>query len=898
MNPLTILPPPFWAKYDNDWDPLTGGIPDRHPVVAHCIDVGAVYEVMWDTVLTPHLRDLLSSAIGCDEAEAKRHWAFYASTHDVGKISPNFQAKCRSIAFALGAHGMTFPFLPEDRPTLPYHGQVTSVTIYDWMCNRGLRGMSSFATSMVIGGHHGFVLVSSEFEATEKKTTQISGEWARARMTTIDTLCDVFIGGNTPLLPDPKDHVAYVLLGGMTSTCDWIASDEDFFPYDTMADLDPIGYREVSLTRAHIALAAKGWLSWRTIDEELSFEKLFEGKRFSHLKPVQQAAVRLGKRMTKRCLVIIQSSTGSGKSEAAFYLSHLMLRRLGCRGVYLSMPTQATATGIFPRFSELVHETFEGAQLHLVHGQARFAESYRELMGHLHNSDEDGITSGEFFRRKGCGLLGTAAAGTADQALLGVVESKFFFVKLFGMADKVIIHDEIHSYDLYTSRLMENNLRWCRGLGSPVVMLSATLTMEKCREMFEAYVGHPVDMPDDVPYPSIMCITEDGEMFHECFEADPEERKEIQVSITSNDLEEVIEEVLFLISGEDGGNVIWYVNTVDEAKWLHAMLREIAPADVRLDLIHSRIPMRIRTRREEDVTRMFGRDSECRPLRAITVSTQVGEMSLDLDYDLVVSQVAPICSMLQRMGRGHRHQRTRPTSLRSPRLLLIPPIIDADGRPDFGNHERFYKRYALLKTWRLLSQTPTISIPGDTEAILRRVYVERDDTDRDAIDSLRKIEASSEEMAISADDISVITPEDPTPFYRALDGRRTTDDESFGASTRYGPASAGVVLLRDVDGQPCVENASGDLIPVDLDERRMDPLDDRLADALFGMSLTISLPGASEIILGMPRAAAWAMTDGLSHMVPIVLRDGGCDCGPFVIRLDEDHNVSIDWKRR
>src|SRR5207248_6281763 len=94
-----------------------------------------------------------------------------------------------------------------------------------------------------------------------------------------------------------------------------------------------------------------------------------------------------------------------------------------------------------------------------------------------------------FARNKKQALLAPFGVGTIDQALLAVLQTRHVFVRLFGLAGKCVVLDEVHAYDAYMTTLMERLLRWLAALGCPVMLLSATLPRDKRVKLLRAYAG-------------------------------------------------------------------------------------------------------------------------------------------------------------------------------------------------------------------------------------------------------------------------------------------------------------------------------------------------------------------------------------------------------------------------
>ena len=119
------------------------------------------------------------------------------------------------------------------------------------------------------------------------------------------------------------------------------------------------------------------------------------------------------------------------------------------------------------------------------------------------------------------------------------------------------------------------------------------------------------------------------------------------------------------------------------------------------------------------------RRGQGRPQRLIVVATQVAEQSLDIDADVLITDIAPIDLIIQRAGRVHRHVRLRedrPTGLREPQLFIRGVNRDAEV-PDFdGGARAIYGEKLLLATMAYIPQV--FRRPDDVAPLVRRVYAD------------------------------------------------------------------------------------------------------------------------------------------------------------------------------
>ncbi|GAI17071.1 unnamed protein product, partial [marine sediment metagenome] len=324
----------------------------------------------------------------------------------------------------------------------------------------------------------------------------------------------------------------------------------------------------------------------------------------------------------------------------------------------------------------------------------------------------------EWFLPRKRGLLAPFGVGTIDQALLSVLQTKHYFVRLFGLAQKTVIIDEVHAYDMYMSTLLESLIAWLHALGSSVILLSATLPDNKRRALVRAYGGEP-EILGSSTYPRITSVS--GTVT-QSFEFEASRYVELCIRHVGDGIDSLIDDLRHTL--KDGGCVAIICNTVKRAQQTYAAIKQaglVSPDE--LMLLHSRYPFEDRENREMAILRAFGKKG-IRPKRAILVATQIIEQSLDLDFDLMVTDLAPADLVIQRAGRIHRHDNHRPSAMAKPTLWIRMPDTDANGIPDLGASAYVYEPYFLLLSYLQLRDRPAISLPDDIPTIIEKVYSE------------------------------------------------------------------------------------------------------------------------------------------------------------------------------
>jgi len=557
--------------------------------------------------------------------------------------------------------------------------------------------------------------------------------WALARTGLMDALIEVFKPAKVP----SKDHLSgpdFMLLAGLTSFADWIGSNEDWFPYGTPKDCrDLPAWFKSRRAKADQALDGIGWkLRTPLSTGAKSFEQVFGVAP----RPLQQTVADALNCAHEPIIMLVEAPMGEGKTEAAFFTHRELQRHLGHRGLYVALPTKATGNAMFERTLEFLrHEGPERTlDLQLLHGATLLNDTFQNLRIHgIHDPLTGGeIRAGEWFTHKKRALLSDYGVGTVDQALLTILPVRHNFVRLWGLANRVVVFDEIHAYDAYTGTLLIHLLRWLVALGSSVVLLSATLPLS-IRDKLAGVMG--LSLPEqECDYPRLTIFRQDMcKQVH--FKADPARRQTIRLCGISPDLPSMYTAVEQHLAGGGMGMVL--LNTVQRAQDMYQLFPDGDPityeglrvgkrlADgTELFLFHARFPADWRQKREDRVLEIFGRTGK-RYGRKILIATQVAEQSLDLDFDLIATDLSPIDLVLQRAGRLWRHARG-PRCLPEP-LLLVAGLVD-EQPPEFGRPlwwGAVYREDLLLSTWILLQNRQVLTLPDEIDSLVQAVYEEQ-----------------------------------------------------------------------------------------------------------------------------------------------------------------------------
>lgn len=880
-----IKPPPLYQLL---WAKLSRDKTRSHPLICHLLDVAEVAQTLWHDALTAGQRAHWAAALGLDETAAGQLLAFWAGLHDIGKASPTFQRQWREAEPLLSTAGL--PFTPRFVDEFCPHGRITTSTLPAVLsAETGLPERAAARIARAIGGHHGAWPTPAEEQSV--KSDELGGaEWDTVRRELLYVLRDILQPPALTAWPLSRatDNNAFLTwFSGLVSVADWLGSMEEHFPF-VEAPLDPARYAQQAIAQAQTALKALHWSDWQPPVDALSFTDLFPFPP----SPMQQIAVDLAAKLDRPALVLIESPTGSGKTEAAFYLADTWARTLRQRGLYVAMPTMSTSNQMWERVGKFLHRRYPQMDIAplLIHSQARWVAPPPETTLQDETEESTTATLAWFLPRKRS-LLAPCAVGTVDQALMCVLQARHFFVRLFGLSEKTVIFDEVHAYDTYMSTLFQRLLGWLRAMGTSVVLLSATLPAQTRHDLLEAYAGHPVDLAP-VEYPAITWASVESAGIVPL--PRPEDRC-VTLEWLSREPDTVVDTLRAAL--REGGCAAVICNTVARAQKIYLAIKgaRLVPADA-LTLFHARYPFAWRDEIEKGVLARFGKTGT-RPERAIVVATQVIEQSLDLDFDVMISDLAPIDLIVQRAGRLHRHPgRVRPAPVAEPHLYLA---VDAagDAAPDFDRDVYVYAPYLLLRTYLTLRGRDALTLPGDVAALIEAGYGDEPlpDTPPTLIAALEaawlKMQQDDDKNEYEARKRLVGKPTFDGLLNETSAGLEEDDPNvhaAFQALTRLGPPTISLVCLHET---PAGLNTEPDGSGVFIDLARKP--DAETTKALARATVGVSNRAAVDHFRAYEPPPAWRKHALLyDHRVAVFI-NGVYTCDGLTLRLSHKLGLEI-----
>jgi CRISPR-associated endonuclease/helicase Cas3 len=640
------------------------------------------------------------------------------AAHDVGKLSPGFQLKCPEWSLYETVFSQT-----QHNKLEKNHASVSQSHLQQSLGNSKSR---LWLTST--GGHHG----SYPFGYKTRINPSNEGgnnSFIPLRHELLNLLIAEF--GPLPIEPATKlDKHRVHLLTGLTIFADWLGSNTDWFPLGWNQQIDS---EKIALKTQEIL---QGLRFHSRSKSNLTFGQLFNPSAPTQFQPraLQSTLIEAA---DSTGLYIVEAPMGLGKTEAALAASYQLWEKGHNRGLYFALPTQLTSEKIHTRIQNFLQEVTDVETVQtLIHGNAWLKnDNVRALSPHLdddpqkperdHNDTDEALRWFSTSRRQ---LLAPFGTGTIDQALLAVLPARFAALRFFSLAGKVVVVDEVHSYDTYTSSLVDRLVEYLLKVGSTVIILSATLTAKRRAELVLA--AGASEPSETEAYPLITKVAF-GDRTAEHISKNlalTSAPVSVQLKTTSSNSPTLFDDIAQKVL--TGANVVVIRNTVALAqetfRQIKSCLTEAIPHQHR-SLIHSRFPQWKRQENEDKWMTLLGKDSSHRPTGSLLVSTQIVEQSVDIDADFLVTDLAPIDLLIQRIGRLHRHPRSRPTGFENPTCLVLHPEIDWASSPkeietQLSPHRFIYPPLTLWQASKILTQKNSLTLPHEIRSTLEAAH--------------------------------------------------------------------------------------------------------------------------------------------------------------------------------
>ena len=669
-----------WGKYEK-----SNGI---HRLEHHCADVAACFEVL---VRSPVLLNRLQRAAGkCPITNVTlARLAVIAFLHDLGKVSSGFQFKPfpnqdgsrrrqfghvaealygiqrLDVCDALGLVGMVDHWGPALEPlilaALSHHGRPAELP------NRTGKGPAEIWTPSVGFGYDPVAAAKTLRECVE--------QWIPRAFQTGPHL--------------PESNAFHHLFAGVVALADQIGSNTEFFGFVRKLDASYMDHAREIAEQAVDQLRFQR-SSWPALATSTRFQDLFD---HPEPRPIQQAVADA----SNDCrLLILESETGSGKTEAAVLRFCSLWRNGDVDGIYFAVPTRAAAKQLHERVEvaikrlipvELSAETTLAVPNYILAGEARGKPSGGYHVDWDDNPDEARRLARWAAENSRHYLSSFAAVGTVDQVLLAGLKTKWAHLRGASLSRSLLVVDEAHASDGYMIEILRGVLRGHLACGGHALLMSATLGSSAREYLTTAWLrdsgleteGDPEQdlcEAEAVPYPALTLVRE---RTAETVCVPPTgDRKSVQIEAVPRIADSKFIADCAMSHADSGAKVLVIRNTVSKAQAVFEACLTRGPTGLILNvrgkpaLHHSRFAVEDRRLLDEAVEVALGKG---RPSGGkVVVGTQTLEQSLDIDADVLLTDICPVDVLLQRIGRLHRHtSSTRPSSFQTPMCRVFSP---------------------------------------------------------------------------------------------------------------------------------------------------------------------------------------------------------------------------------
>lgn len=797
------------------------------PLWIHAEDTAGV---MCYLINTQH--QALSEICAMDYCDFKKTAILLAYLHDIGKITPLFQscilkalpAEMRSVT---EKNGITV----QCDFTKKIHHSKSGETIL--LCSGFPEELAS-----IVGAHHGMPADNDEcniyswedlcspevfFEKGKYKKEEfwknMYNKWCEYALERAE-ISDL---GEIPRL----NKRTQVLLSALLIEADWIASDQTKFDLLNEDEFLHFGdYPKDRIGRGLDKLNLPG--VWESSQENIGNDDFKERFSFS-MNEIQRSVIQTAEKCSNPGLFILEAPMGIGKTEAALAAAEILASKCSKNGVFFGLPTQATANGIFERIVSWVKflseqneipfdDDYFSLSINLSHGNADFMPLFEQIKSESCNiNDEDdaslnkfsGVTVHSFFSGAKKALLSDFVVGTVDRLLMAALKKKHAMLLHLGLAEKVVIIDECHAYDAYMNQYLDRALMWLREYNVPVILLSATLPAERRIKLVEAYCKKKNGSlsVDDTAYPRLT-YTDGDEVNSISLPIDIPDRK-VRIICSVND-DCVAEQIKRAV--EQGACVGIICNTVLRAQAFAEAAEKFGGANV--ILYHAQFTVPDRAKKENELKAAIGKESDSSKRKGvIVIGTQVLEQSLDIDFDLLITDLCPMDLLLQRIGRLHRHNRARPSGFETADCI----VLQTDKIDNASS--KIYTEWLLLKTKRLLPDA--VNIPSDIDRLVSDTYIYNESDSEEENRAYGEYERIVKDKKSKADNGYLLGKPKDSKFHNTLHGLFSNgagdSDKKGEAAVRDGISSIEVIVL--------VRNENGylSLLPWYSDGRQLSP---------------------------------------------------------------------------
>lgn len=724
--------------------------PGYHLLPFHCLDVAAV-----GIAYLRQSSSLLKSCcqlLNCSEQAFISWSAFLLALHDLGKFSEAFQSQRADLISLLQGRAPNLSKQYSERhDSLGFWLWENDLVDDDVLRKIGIEDTRKTRRALkcwlqAVTGHHGMPPKS-----TGTVDFYFCREDKRAAADFVQALADLLLTDEAKRIPDHagvdfewSSKTLSWWFAGVAVLADWLGSNTHFFPYREQPQ-DLAAYWEYAKGQASNALDQSGVLPI-AVEQGQTLTDFFS--YIHEASPLQHWAATVAIPQAPQ-IYLLEDVTGAGKTEAAIMLAYRLMAQGSAAGFFIGLPTMATANAMYRRVAQVYRKLFAGnANLTLAHGFKTLVEEFAASILPADQPEQDVAQLDETATAR-CtawladhskrALLASAGVGTVDQALLAVLHSKHQSLRLLGLFNKVLIIDEVHACDPYMQGVLEVLLEFHAHTDGSVILLSATLPSRMKQALLDAYARgrNQAAAPtlSSAAYPlATRWHDSQSSLLEDALTSRPNVSRTVQVHYEADD-EKVFAHINVAL--QQGQCVGWIRNTVADAIAAYERLSHTVPHE-KITLFHARFALQDRLGKEAQVLGYFGGDSKQQDRQGrLMISTQVAEQSLDVDFDVLITDLAPIDRVLQRAGRLQRHIRDAQGNRQldaeakdqrpAPCLWVFAPDWTTQPKADwygsmFKKGKYVYSHHGQLWLSAKVLQKGSFAMPADARRLIETVF--------------------------------------------------------------------------------------------------------------------------------------------------------------------------------
>lgn len=749
----TAEPYPAWGKLVHD---AAGQLFAEHPLLDHMTDVAACFLALSECLAVRRALER-TACRKLDDADLQR-LAVLVFLHDVGKANAGFQSR-----------RWKSPEQPPDFWTArvpsghgPEGWELISGRVHNAeQIAAGLRiadivGWGDVAVCELLQAsisHHGRPLGEDTARQTEDIWHPVRDRVGLVRYDPQATLVSMGkrirlcypLAFATCIRPLPEQPAFVHLFAGLVQLADWLGSDTraGFFPYSLPGeDRAETAPARAAYAVQTIGLNASRWLA-QLADQAPGFSSVFH---VPAARPMQVASAD----MSLGDIVVLEAETGSGKTEAALWRFIQLFQAGKVDSLYFALPTRVAATQLCQRVLEAVKRLWPVDPPVVVRALPGYEAADDQLKICLPDfkvqwpdkpEDEKAHQrwAAEAPKRF---LAATIAVGTIDQALLAALKVRHAHMRHALLARSLLVVDEVHASDAYMAVLLEKLLQAHQKAGGQAMLLSATLGSHARTRYLN--IGHSKKLLQPslaeacaIPYPLISARSMSSVQL-QAVQGNHQSKVIHWESLDAMD-DPVRVATLAAQAAAQGARVLVVRNTVPSAVATQQALEVLAfkqrnnwlfQANGISTVHHSRYSKEDRPVLDRAVEAQLGKTRAGVEGRVV-IGTQTLEQSLDIDADLLITDLCPMDVLLQRVGRLHRHARPdteRPEGFQKPKAWVLTPVGHdltpmlkraSNGLGRFHHGGGVYPDLRMLEaTRRLVAAQPTRQIPADNRLLV------------------------------------------------------------------------------------------------------------------------------------------------------------------------------------